>query len=132
MYITPPKGTLAYEANDDEYESTDEEYYETDLNQNEFDSEEDLDYYMEDPERMNELVNKILEAAKLKGLDEGIEFVESEEDELESEEEIEMIGMNQNENATLKQFIRRKQNQIWRKKKESGSCLTILLLIMID
>jgi len=46
----------------------------------EFDEEDEAEFYFENEEAMQELIEKVIAAAKLKAEEEGIEFIDSEDD----------------------------------------------------
>lgn len=56
----------------------------------EFDEEDEAEFYFENEEAMQELIEKVIAAAKLKAEQEGIEFIDEEDDEKEQETQQEL------------------------------------------
>ena len=63
----------------------------------EFDEEDEAEFYFENEEAMQELIEKVIAAAKLKAEQEGIEFIDTEEDEAEQEHEQELPSEQESE-----------------------------------
>lgn len=63
----------------------------------EFDKEDEAEFYFENEEAMQELIEKVIAAAKLKAEQEGIEFIDTEEDEAEQEQEQELPSEQESE-----------------------------------